>query len=160
MAIVNKTLNTEEYVGMVLRVRGTFRMDVSMDEVLIWDPIHKVAFVEYIMGDTWANVDASEEVKAEYYQSIVDRQNELDQLNNESLLKSIRVGAEIKVVRGRKVPKGLIGIVKLIHNGNFGESILLEDGTWVSSKNVQVNYKGQFVEPETYIERKFFFQAI
>jgi hypothetical protein len=160
MAIVNKKLNTAKHVGMILHVRGTFRMDTSMDEVLIWNPETKSSFVEYIMGDSWAEVDASDEIKAEYRQSIVNRQKECDFLNAESVLKSIRIGATVLVVRGRKVPKGKISVIQKIEDFGYGKVVFLDDGTYTYDRNVQVLYKNEFIEPELPMNYHFFFQAV
>lgn len=160
MSVFNKRLGTNEHVGMVLHIRGTFRMDTSMDEVLIWNPLTKSSFVEYISGDTFAEVDASEEVKLAYRQSIIDHQKHLDSLNAENLLKSIRVGSEVLVVRGRKVPKGKSGVVSKIYDNGTYKTLVLDDGTRVYDNNVQVKFGDDFIEPEIYIERTFFFQAI
>ena len=160
MAIINTETNITSHSGMVLHVRGTFRMDTSMDEVLIWDPIREIAFTEYIMGNTWAEVDASDEIKAQYRQSIVDRQKECDFLNAESVLRSIRVGATVLVVRGRKVPKGKISVIQKIEDFGYGKVVFLDDGTYTYDRNVQVLYKDEFIEPELPMNYHFFFQAV
>jgi len=51
-------------------------------------------------------------------------------------------GKTIQVVKGRKVAKGTVGVVKVRHDGPYGWSVLLTltDGTevWTSETNVEV----------------------
>lgn len=160
MAIVNRKTNETSHIGAVLHVRGTFRMDMSMDEVFIWHPKTKTVSIEYICGDTWAEVDASPETRQAYYDSIRDMQKEYDRINLERKAKSIQVGSIIKVVRGRKVPKGTIAEVLRIESTTNYTMIFLSNGLVTYDKNVSIRYNGEFIEPLIYIEKTFYFQAI
>lgn len=160
MAIVNKKTGETTYIGMVLYVRGTFRMDTSMDEVLIWNAETKTVSIKYIMGDTWATVDASPETKQAYYDSIRDRQAEIELENIDAKKQSLQVGSTVKVVRGRNVPLNTIAkITRLVEAPRF-TMIHLDNGLKTYSQNVVIDYNGQWVEPLIYIERTSYFQAI
>lgn len=161
MAVYNRKTGEQKHVGMVLHVRGTFFMDTSMDEVLIWNPDNKSTFTIRLCGDEWfAEKDASAEIIEAYYSMIRNLQEECDKENAESILKSVRVGATIKVVRGRLVKKGTISKVKSIYQGPGYTTIYLEDGSKTYSNNVLVEYRGEFIEPLVPVNRTFFFQAV
>lgn len=55
---------------------------------------------------------------------------------------SVTRGKWVKVVKGRKVPKGTVGLVKVHHEGQWGWSVLLEtlagEEVWTSESNVEV----------------------
>lgn len=160
MSIYNRSTKEETHKGMVLHVRGTFKMDMSMDEVLIWDPSTKSCFTKTICGDWYAEVDASDEVKAQYYKLIQDTAEHYKKLNAEARLKDFHVGCEIKVVRGRKVPLNTVAKVTSISKTQFGDKLNLNTGISVWAKNCHILVDGSFTEAICYYQRDFYFQAI
>lgn len=160
MAITNTKTGEIRAIGCVLYVRGTFRCDTSMDEVLIWHPDTKTVSTEYIMGDTWAKVDASQETKDAYYKMVQDHAAHLETVNAERKLKSLREGCRVKVVKGRKVPIGTIARVSRIIETSAYTMLILDNGLKTYDQNVLVEYQGEYIEPMIYIESSFFFQAI
>ncbi len=160
MALTNKRLGLTEHVGMILHVRGTFTMDTSMDEVLIWNPETKSPFTQLISGDTFAEVDASDELKLEYRQFVMNHQLKIDELNRVSKLRTIKAGSVVKVVRGRKVAKGTVFTVKKVVESSYGNLVFLDDSTFTYESNLEIEFEGKFIEPEYFVERKFYFQAV
>lgn len=160
MAITNKRLGTVEHVGMVLKVRGTFRQDTSMDEVLVWHPETGRTSYVYLCGDTFAEVDASDEIKQAYRDSVRNYALELIALNDENRLKSVQVGSVIRVVGGRKTPKGTIAKVVAKRVEPHYTMLILDNGMATYESNVLVQYNGEFIEPIVYVQRTFYFDAV
>lgn len=88
------------------------------------------------------NVDATPEVKAEYeamkaereYQALVAEQERRERIPGR--------GKTLKVVRGRKVPKGTVGTCIWTGNGQWGERVGLKTASgevhWTAMSNVEV----------------------
>lgn len=147
MAIVNNKTGETRAVGLVLHVRGTFRLDTSMDEVMVWNRDTKNYSVEYLCGDWFATVDANDEVLNEYRQSIQDQIKRNDELDAIEALKCLRVGATVKVIKGRKIKIGTIAKVLRIIQGDHYEMVFLDNGLVTYSNNLDIEFNGEFIAP-------------
>ncbi len=158
MSMFNTKTGEEKSKGLILHVRGTFRMDMSMDEVLIWDPETNACSIEYLCGDWYAEVDASEKTIKNYYSSIRSRQLVLDDINTKAKKLELKVGSKIKVIRGKNIEKDYIGHITKVFNDNY--NTIFVDGKRTYARNVQIEVNGLFKDPQTYVKQVLYFQAI
>lgn len=106
-----------EYVGCVLSTYERNGMNDSDWYAICWDKEkQKVVEVEYDTtragGGGRAEIDATEEVLREVYRWYKQIGRDLfDLRTNPAEAKKVRKGDTVKVVRGRKVPKGTEGVV-------------------------------------------------
>lgn len=106
-----------EYVGCVLSTYERNGRDDSDWYAICWDrERQKVVEVEYDTtragGGGFAEIDATEEVLREVYRWYKQMGRELfDARTNPAEAKKVRKGDTIKVIRGRKIPKGTEGVV-------------------------------------------------
>lgn len=49
-----------------------------------------------------------------------------------------KVGQSVKVVRGRKIPKGTEGVIQRLINNDYGPAVMI-NGVWTSANNVEPN---------------------
>jgi len=104
-------------------------------------------------GWTYPNhavVDATPEVQAAYAAYTAERQAEARARARLERLAEVRTGKLVRVVRGRKVAKGTLGIVHWVGDGTYGERVGLTDAAgqahWTASSNVEVVGQGAYEE--------------
>ena len=105
------------HVGLVLSLRERNGYDDSDFYALIWNPEKGAPEeIEYATTRGWtypngAAVDATPEVLAAYEEYLAKKRAEYDALRAAEEAKKPTKGKSVKVVRGRKVPKGTQGRV-------------------------------------------------
>lgn len=161
MSIYNRKTGEEKFKGMVLKVWGTFQMDMSFDEVLYWCEESQTSKTTRICGDWWAEVDASEEIRQKYMNQIESQIIKSEEDYAEQQKRVVKVGSVVKVVRGRKMPKEVVFKVTRIEKMQFGTLIFNCVGDCTYIRNVQVEVDGKFQEPikEAY-KKTVYFRAI
>lgn len=149
-----KTHVTLEHIGLVVGIGSQYMGDGDSHYwAEVFDP-ESGEFKQVGLGYTPydAKVDAEESLQQAYdglkaaelalarAKVAVNTQREwmLDEVRKDH---EVRKGSPVKVVRGRKVPKGTVGVVKVRHEGNYGWSLLLTlaDGSevWTAETNVE-----------------------
>lgn len=104
-----------EYIGCVLDTYERNGYDDSDWYAICWDECEgKVVEVNYdttrAAGGGWAKIDATEETLRKAYRYYFDLcRLEFDKRWNELQAKDVKVGDDLQVIRGRKVPKGTVG---------------------------------------------------
>ena len=145
----------EIYIGAVLYKGERNYYDDSDFYAVVWDDEKGTAKeVGYNTtrcgGGGWATVDATEEVRAKFAESMLPRMRQVvgDRLEIEA-----RTPAKDKqaiVVSGRKIPKGTVGRIFWTGSTRYGKSVGLEmdDGTrqFTGLQNVRVH------NPEEYLD--------
>lgn len=146
IVIMERAGKIVEYAGCVLCDREENGYDDSDFYAVVWSEAkQKLIRVDYAStrygGGGYASVDATPEVIekarawiAEWVVAAARRQAERE-------AEHVKIGRVVKVVKGRKVPIGVTGVVKYICDGQWGERLLLDtkDGeAWVSMSNVAV----------------------
>ena len=145
MAIVNQQTGEVEYEGKVLEL---FARSCTMDSydtvryAIVWDGAAPKTLRYAHTRDTnskVATVDAADEVITayKYWANIREVERKRDEDWEEEIV--IRKGKMVKVVRGRKIPKGTLGRVEwtgVTKNGY--EMTLLTGNIWVYTRNIEV----------------------
>jgi len=153
MAIYNRKTKERKYIGDVISDRGTFRMDTSMDEVVIWnwdkmctETIYLCGYDEYIER----GYKMSEETKKAYYAYQEMWEAKRAMMHKREMERALKKGEMVKVVRGRKVPLNTIGEVFFIKEGisitTITIGIIDEDGNkhYTSARNLEKIDGGEF----------------
>lgn len=126
MAIYNTKTKERKWEGCVISERGTFRMDTSMDEIKVWDKEKQAPYVFYLAQCDWyveRGSDLTDENRKEYNAYLEKRKQYILKVEQERFKKSLKKGDEVKVIKGRKVPIGTVGIVFFITDGIYGAKI-------------------------------------
>ena len=142
-----------EYEGCVIDLREHNGSCDSDWYAIVWDAEH--GEVREVMYDTtrfggtdsWATIDATEETMRavyRYYKGI--SRKDFDGRYNEAQAKKIRMGDSVKVVRGRKVPKGTTGKI-----GWIGKNYNYYSGQYEERAGIEANGEKVFV-PANYVE--------
>lgn len=132
------------YEGMVVGYRERNGYDDSYYFAQVWNPATKEVF-EVSVGGTWCaggtayTVDAGPEVREEMERAYAERRAAEE-------AKTVRYGKRVRVVRGRKVPKGTEGKVIWMGESRYGYKVTKriglkdEAGTvyWTALTNVEV----------------------
>lgn len=134
------------YTGCVLCTREENGYDDSDFYAVVWsekqEQLIRVDYAStryYSIGH--AVVDATPEVLAKARAWLEEWYVKRARVQAERESEFVKVGRKVKVVRGRKVPVGTTGVVKLIRDSQWGQSIVLDTGSeelWVALKNVEV----------------------
>lgn len=141
-----------EFVGCVLDQYEHNGRDDSDWYAIVWDDNEKrIREVEYdttrAAGGGWAQIDATEETLRKvynYYREI--GRSMFDTTTNPAQAKKVRKGDTVKVIRGRKVPKGTVG--KVFWVGSRYNCYTHEDEDRVG---IEVNGEKMFL-PAEYVE--------
>lgn len=147
MGIRNSKTGEVTHQGLVLSIRDVNILDMYADEVLAWDPVNQKTTAHTIMGDHYATVDATPEVKDQYNAFLLKKNEEYLARVAELKLKTLKVGATVKVVRGRKVPKGTVAVIRDIRTSANYTMIVLDNGQATYKQNVEILVGDVFVEP-------------
>ncbi len=146
---------TVEHVGMVVGVESTYQGDCDSLYYAVYFDADSAEFKTLCTGYTPAGieVDAPEAImeawtleqaakaaarKAAAARTAIRRQMREAEVEAHTPSK----GKTVRVARGRKVPVGTVGVVKVNCDGQWGRRVLLtlEDGTevWTAQSNVEV----------------------
>lgn len=138
-----------EYVGKVVKTYQSGGYDwlneyavvYSVNENGEYEFETKQVWTDIAYCEGWATVDAPDEVRKAYYKMLQDEQQaRIDHYNATALIK----GAEVKVVRGRKIPIGTVGRVFWTGPNRFDRGLTknvgieLEDGSRVFTSELNV----------------------
>lgn len=107
----------ESYKGQVIRIDNHMWLDGMEDEhAVVWDTDnHKEERIQVgyrgidcqnLMGDSYATVDATDEIKRDILRTLKRRAQYAFAESVKEYKRTIRRGSHVKVVRGRKIPKG------------------------------------------------------
>ena len=103
-----------------------------------------------------ALVDASAMECQAYSKFLADQQAARELARSEDhamqMVKTIKIGSRIIVTRGRKVPKGTVGVVLFLTNGSYGTRVGFTsegqtDTLWTNLSNVEVSHPN--IDPVT-----------
>ena len=103
-----------------------------------------------------ALVDASAMDCQAYSKFLADQQAARELARSEDhamqMVKTIKIGSRIIVTRGRKVPKGTVGVVLFLTNGSYGTRVGFTsegqtDTLWTNLSNVEVSHPN--IDPVT-----------
>ena len=87
----------------------------------------------------WAGIDTDDTVGIALFDAVAVAETKLAEASDAL---EISKGKTVKVVRGRKVPIGTVGVVFWIGSGQYGERVGIKDANdtvhWTASKNVEV----------------------
>jgi hypothetical protein len=118
------------YVGCVLSVREMNGYDDSDFYATVWDEeTESVKEIMYASTRSWtypngAKVDATPDVRHKAAEAdYADRLPRMMKHNVEAAKNRFDSGTTVKVVRGRKIPKGVVGTIFWINNGQWGVRI-------------------------------------
>lgn len=140
-----------EYEGKCLWTtsRGSIMESYDTDHyMIVWDSEAKATKEVFLFCDraekvdVLYNVDATPAVKAEYEAMKAERarQERIAEAERRALIPGR--GKTLKVVRGRKVPKGTVGTCIWTGNGQWGERVGLKTASgevhWTAMSNVEV----------------------
>jgi hypothetical protein len=150
-----KSHSTLEHIGLVVDIGSSYIGDGDSHYwAVVFDP-QSGEFTNVGLGYTSydAKVDAPKDLQS-LYDRIKAAKAELALANYamatwlryereaEERLEWVTKGSVVKVVKGRKVPKGTVGTVKVNCEGQWGRRVLLAlaDGTevWTAEDNVEV----------------------
>lgn len=137
-----------EYAGMVVGKYERNGYDDSDFIAVVWDPETGAPFeVCYASTRGWtyansANIDATPEVKAKYDAWLAARAKSAEDARAARIAATPAKGKTLKVVAGRKVPKGTLGVCIWAGTTRYGERVGLKDADgevfWTAAKNVAV----------------------
>lgn len=157
---IQETIMPPTYVGQVLEV--TCRIDSLWEcdryEALVWDSLLNAPRNVVVGGRRWnsaildglpmrecATVDATPEVIASYNAYQARLVQESDTRNMYYQETRLEVGKTVRVVKGRKLPKGLVGTVTRVGESAYGlwaivryESAGLSVDTLTNVSNLEV----------------------
>lgn len=139
----------DTHQGLCLHERECNMHDDSDFYMTVWNPETKQP-QEIQFGTTrgWSyptlgsHVDATPAVQAEYETWLAEKRREAEAARAAELARAPGRGKTLKVVKGRKVPKGTVGVCIWVGNGTWGERVGIKDsqGTvhWTAMSNVEV----------------------
>jgi hypothetical protein len=139
----------DTHQGFCLQDREENGRDDSDFYMVVWNPDKKEPEKKYF-GTTrsWSyptlasHVDATPEVRAAYEEWSTERNREIRQAEQERQARIPGRGKTLKVVKGRKVPKGTVGVCIWTGNGHWGERVGLKTEAgevhWTAMSNVEV----------------------
>jgi hypothetical protein len=139
----------ETHNGLCIHERETNGYNDSDFHMLVWNPdTNKPESIEFASTRGWSypcyasHPDATADVLAKYeaYNQEVRRQNDL--ARTAMLARIPEKGKTIKVVKGRKVSHGTVGVCIWRGRTQYGERVGLKDSNgqvfWTASSNVEV----------------------
>lgn len=164
MAVTTRQWNSEtksydpeeiKHEGLVVDIDSTYLGDCDSAYYAVYFDRETATFKQHSLGYTpdGAKVDATEEVARAWEAEKAARQaaaragamrlnlaREMDQADADAA--TPWAGKTVRVIKGRKVPVGTEGVVKVRHEGQWGWSVLITtaDGAevWTSDSNVEV----------------------
>lgn len=135
MAIYNTKTGERKLEGCVISERGTFRMDTSMDEIKYWNREKGHPDVMYLSQGDWhveRGSDLSSEIQDFLWKYEADLRIKAEARALEREARTLKIGSTVRVVRGRKVPKGTQGKVVNHHYfsvwGNYEVALVDSNG--------------------------------
>ena len=148
MAIHNTTSNVTTHTGLVLSVGERNGYDDSDFYAVVWDeaagkPVDVTyASTRYWSRDTSAFIDATPEVRAKADAWYAEAARVAAVAAAEREAKRVCRGRLVQVVKGRKVPVGLVGEVIWMGDGQWGTRVGIKDTAgdvhWTALTNVAV----------------------
>jgi len=153
MAIFNRVTGERTYIGLIISERGTFRLDTSMDEVVVWNVQKQHAETIYL-GQGDEHVERGQDLSPEnleQYNQYTRRQHDLRMLANaDRLVRTLAIGSTIRVVHGRNVPTNTIGVVNRILKASKFIQLVFVDKEGVEFKtyarNIEMQVNGEFTD--------------
>lgn len=149
--MITRNGNAPEYEGLCIRTKSRANgMDSYYTDhyMVVWNPAQNKTEEVYLFCDRADKVeinytiDATSEVLAAYLTWTAELNRKALEAEQERRAKIPARGKTLKVVRGRKVPKGTTGVCIWTGNGHWGERVGLKDaaGTvhWTAMDNVEV----------------------
>ena len=136
----------QDYQGKILfkHTHYNFSMDLDEHTATVWDDELEIPMVHWCERDT--TPDATPEVWQKYFQHTYTKT--VDQFTGEEECNAIKIekGKELRVIRGRKYPKGLTGLCFWAGTSKYGyrttyrAGMTLKDGetVWIDQYNVEV----------------------
>jgi len=120
------------YVGCVVDTGEINGYDDSDFYAVVWDDA-KQEFKRVVYASTrgWsypngASIDATPEIAAKYAEMQEAKYRAIQERKRMDRLMRVERGKQVKIVRGRKLPKGLIGICFWVGQTRFGWSVGIE----------------------------------
>tara|TARA_R110000868_G_C10973188_1_gene771495 strand:- start:34303 stop:34812 length:510 start_codon:yes stop_codon:yes gene_type:complete len=159
MAVYNSKTKERRLEGQVISERGTFRMDMSMDEIVYWCTKDNHPKTEYLCGGDWyveRGSDLSPENEKAYYTYQDAIRNKRLLAEAKRLNEALKIGSHVKVYKGRKVPVGIEGEVTYIKDhgySNLTVGIRHKSGKiyYTYSNNIELLCDGEWTHPLFYV---------
>jgi len=145
---------TVEYVGFTVDCGSHYLGDGDSDYYAVCFDPDEGKFVEAHLGYTpdGYSIDATDDVRQAWEAEVASRKAQTlavrlaymvqDRVRDERIEAiTPSKGKKVRVVKGRKVPVGTEGTVKVYHEGQWGWSVLIdtgEDEVWTAASNVEV----------------------